>query len=126
ADSVGPNAAEWSRRSSSRRSNAPQSSQQPHPVQAQLPLPPLLSQALVAFTVEFDNEAERTLPHRTTDHGPSGPADGDPKPWLGSMVMGGNCMRHVTAEPITVANLLSRARTGTNLDGMRRWGYLTI
>src|SRR5262249_26736392 len=37
-----------------------------------------------------------------------------------------NCMRYVTAEPITVAGLLARARTRTNLDGMRRWGYLTI
>jgi len=126
ADSAGPNAAERPQCSSPRRSTAPQSSQQPHPVQAQLPLAALLSQALVAFTIECDNEAEHTLPHRTTHHGPSGPADGDPKPWLVSMVMWENCMRHVTAEPITVANLLARARTGTNLDGMRRWGYLTI
>ncbi len=35
-------------------------------------------------------------------------------------------MRFVTDEPITVAELLTRARTGTNLDGMRRWGYITI
>ena len=35
-------------------------------------------------------------------------------------------MRHVTDEPITVGELVTRARTGTNLDGMRRWGYITI
>ena len=107
-------------------STAPGSSQQPHPAPARLPLPALLSRALVAFTIEFDNEAEHTLPHRTTNHGPSGPAGGDPKPWLVSLVMWENCMRYVTAEPITVANLLARARTATNLDGMRRWGYITI
>ena len=35
-------------------------------------------------------------------------------------------MRHVTDQPITVGELQARARTGTNLDGMRRWGYITI
>ena len=35
-------------------------------------------------------------------------------------------MRHVTGEPITVGDLEARARTGTNLDGMRRWGYITV
>ena len=35
-------------------------------------------------------------------------------------------MRYVTDEPITVGGLEARARTGTNLGGMRRWGYITI
>jgi methyltransferase (TIGR00027 family) len=91
-----------------------------------LPLSALLSQALVAFTIEFDNEAEHRLPHRTTSHGTSGPGDGAPKLWLVSLAMWENCMRHVTGEPITVGDLEARARTGTNLDGMRRWGYVTI
>ena len=91
-----------------------------------LPLSALLSQALVAYTIEFDNEAERRLPHRTTSHGASGPADGAPAPWLVSLAMWENCMRYVTGEPITVGDLEARARTGTNLDGMRRWGYITI
>ena len=91
-----------------------------------LPLSALLSQALVAFTIEFDNEAEHRLPHRTTSHGMSGPGDGDPKPWLVSLAMWENCMRYVTGEPITAGDLEARARTGTNLDGMRRWGYITI
>jgi methyltransferase (TIGR00027 family) len=93
-----------------------------------LPLSALLSQALVAFTIEFDNEAEHRLPHRTTSHGASGPGPGDgaPAPWLVSLAMWENCMRYVTDEPITVGDLEARARTGTNLDGMRRWGYITI
>jgi len=33
-----------------------------------LPLPTLLSHALVAFTIEFDNESEHQLPHRTTNN----------------------------------------------------------
>ena len=37
-----------------------------------------------------------------------------------------NCLRFVTDQPITVHELETLARTGTNLDGMRRWGYLTI
>jgi hypothetical protein len=78
---------------------------------------------LVAFTIEFDNEGEHQIPHHTTNYGPSGHGDGA---WLVSMVMWENCMRFVTDEPITVAELLTRTRTGTNLDGMRRWGYITI
>jgi methyltransferase (TIGR00027 family) len=93
------------------------------PREGPLPLPALLSQALVAFTIEFDNEAEHSLPHRTTDHGPGWSGDGA---WLVSLVMWENCMRYVTGEPLTVGDLLARARTGTNLDGMRRWGYVTI
>src|SRR5438034_306366 len=50
-----------------------------------LPLSALLSQALVAYTIEFDNEAEHRLPHRTTSHGASGPGDGAPVPWLVSL-----------------------------------------
>jgi methyltransferase (TIGR00027 family) len=88
-----------------------------------LPLSALLSQALVAFTIEFDNEAEHTLPHRTTSHGPGFSGDGA---WLVSLVMWENCMRFVTEEPVTAGELVARARTETNLDGMRRWGYVTI
>ena len=100
-----------------------------HPPQGHdgaLPLSALLSQALVAYTIEFDNEAEHRLPHRTTGHGTSGPGDGAPAPWLVSLAMWENCMRYVTGDPITVGDLEARARTGTNLDGMRRWGYITI
>jgi len=86
-----------------------------------LPLSALLSQALVAFTIEFDNAAERQIRHRTTRHG--GPRNGV---WLVSMAMWLNCMRYVGADPIRVRDVASLARCGTNLDGMRRWGYLTL
>jgi hypothetical protein len=35
-------------------------------------------------------------------------------------------MRYVADEPMTAGELEARARIRTNLDGMRRWGYLTI
>jgi hypothetical protein len=44
----------------------------------------LLSRALVAFTIEADNEAEHRMPHRTTSQGRSA---GAPGPWLVSLVM---------------------------------------
>ena len=109
-----------------RRPPAPEPPRPPRGAQRSLPLSALLSQALVAFTIEFDNEAEHRLPHRTTSHGSSGRGDGAPAPWLVSLAMWENCMRHVTGEPVTVGDLEARARTGTNLDGMRRWGYITI
>jgi len=93
------------------------------PPQAPVSLSALLSQALVAFTIEFDNEAEHVIPHRTTNFGSAGHGEGT---WLVSMVMWENCMRFVAEEPVTVGELLRLARTRTNLDGMRRWGYLTI
>jgi hypothetical protein len=83
----------------------------------------LLSQALVAFTIECDNEAEHRLPHRTTNFGAGRQGAGA---WLVSLAMWENCLRFVTDQPITVGELETLARTGTNLDGMRRWGYVTI
>ena len=90
---------------------------------AALPLSALLSQALVAFTIEADNEAEHRLPHRTSDLGREA---GSPPgaPWLTSLLMYANCLRHLPDTGITVAELQARARTGTNLDGMRRWRYV--
>jgi methyltransferase (TIGR00027 family) len=91
----------------------------------ELPLSALLSHALVAYTIEFDNEAERLLPHRTQSYGVPAGAPRD-APWLTSLVMWANCLRYVPDEGITVARLRELARTGTNLDGMRRWGYVTL
>ena len=122
--SAGPRASQASapsERSKPSRTSASPGPSAPRP--GALPLSALLSQALVAYTIESDNEAEHRLPHRTTDHGASGHGDG---PWLVSLVMWENCLRHVTDQPITVGELETRARTGTNLDGMRRWGYITI
>ena len=96
----------------------------PAPVTGPLPISALLSQALVAFTIEWDNEAEHRSPHRTTNYGrpPGAPA----APWLTSLVIWANCLRFLPDDGITVAGLRDLARTGTNLDGMRRWGYLTF
>ncbi len=90
-------------------------------VTSRLPLPALLSQALVAFTIEFDNAAEQQIQHYTTRHGGS-----RRDVWLVSMAMWLNCMRYVGTDPVKVADIASLARCGTNLDGMRRWGYLTL
>jgi len=87
-----------------------------------LPLTTLLSQALVAFTIEFDNEAEHRMPHRTT----RGRDPGLRGLWLVSMAMWLNCMQYLTGEPMLVTELELQARTGTNLDGMRRWGYVVL
>jgi DNA-binding MarR family transcriptional regulator len=93
-------------------------------VAAGLPLSTLLSQALVAFTIEFDNEFERQMPHRTTNHGST--AGARPGPWLVSLVMWSNCMQFVGEEGLTVRELERRARTQTNWDGMQRWGYIVV
>ncbi len=93
-----------------------------------LGFPTLLSHALVAFTVEFDNEAERRLPHRTTDYGHAYGHAGVSlhAPWLVSMAMWFNCMRWLEDDGLTVRELENRARTPTNLGGMERWGYVTV
>ncbi|MGB7171542.1 MAG: hypothetical protein WBD32_21225, partial [Acidobacteriaceae bacterium] len=86
-----------------------------------LPLTTLLSFALVAFTIEFDNEAEHRQPYRTSDHG--GPASA---PWLVSMAMFLNCLQFVSAQGTAQRELERQARTRTNWDGMRRWGYIYL
>ncbi len=88
-----------------------------------LPLSALLSAALVAFTIEFDNAAELAIPNRTTDHAHAPPSGGV---WLVSMAMWLNCMRYVGDEPVTLGEVARLARARTNLDGMRRWGYVTV
>ena len=86
-----------------------------------LPLSALLSQALVAFTIEFDNEFEHISPHRTSRFGGS-PLD----PWLVSMAMYLNCMRFVTDEGVTAREVEQLARTKTNWAGMLRWGHISV
>ena len=88
------------------------------------PLLTRLSHVLVAYTIEFDNEFERQMPHRTTNYGAT---SGAPHaPWLVSLAMYVNCMQHVGEKGLTVAELERLARTKTNLDGMRRWGYVVF
>lgn len=91
---------------------------------AGLPLPALLAHALVAFIIEFDNEFEHRMPHRTTLRGQAtGVRTG---PWLVSMAMWYTCMRFVGDEGIRAGELENLARTGTNLNGMQRWGYIVV
>jgi len=89
-----------------------------------LPLSALLSHVLVAFTIEFENEFERQMPYRTTKYGST--TDSRYAPWLVSLVMWSNCMQFVGVEGVTVAELQRLALTGTNLDGLRRWGYIVV
>jgi DNA-binding MarR family transcriptional regulator len=84
----------------------------------------LLSHALVAFTIEADNEAEHRLPHTTQDYGRSAGTEAC-APWLTSLVMWANCLRYVPDDGIALGAMREAARTGTNVDGMRRWGYVT-
>jgi hypothetical protein len=91
----------------------------------QLPLPALLSAAFVAFTVELDNAFEQRMSDRRTAarraRGQAGHG-----PYLVSVAMWANCLRYVTDEGITVQEVERRARTHANLDGVRRWGYVTL
>lgn len=96
-----------------------------------LPLPALLSQALVAFTIECDNEFEHRMPHRTTRFGSTPGAEGGP--WLISMAMWAHCLRHVPEDGIPAGEFARRAGLSRNgaemiLKRMRRraWGYLDI
>ena len=91
-------------------------------MRAGLPLPSLLSQALVAFTIEFDNEYEHRMPHRTS----RGPAAHSPRgPWLVSQAMWANFMQYVTAAGVPLRELSGLARI-TNLPGLERWGYVVV
>ncbi|MGI8715650.1 MAG: hypothetical protein ACR2NR_21210 [Solirubrobacteraceae bacterium] len=95
-----------------------------------LPLSALLSQALVAFVIEFDNAFEHEMPHRTTNHGAS--ADSPDAPWLVSLAMWVHCMRDVPSEGIGTRDLARAA--GLDARGARMvfkrmsrwWGYLEI
>lgn len=81
----------------------------------------LLSQALVAFTIELDNEAERRLSHKTAIGG------GNPHDvWMTSAAMYLNCLKWLPEEGLSLGELERRARTPTNVDGMRRWGYVRV
>jgi len=91
---------------------------------ARIPLATLLAQALVAYTIEFDNAAEERLAHWTTAQGRA--AGGPQATWLVSMAMWFNCMRWLPEDGLTLRELERRARTPTNLHGMQRWGYVRM
>jgi hypothetical protein len=89
------------------------------------PLSTLVSQTLVAFTIETDNEFEAAMPHRTA----ASRAAGEPPhgPWLVSLAMWFNFLRHVDEEGVTLREL--ERRTGVTkiaTAGMERWSYVTL
>jgi DNA-binding MarR family transcriptional regulator len=87
-----------------------------------LPLPTLLSRLLIAFTIEFDNEAEHRLEHRTTLGAAGGTRRG---PWLVSQAMWANFMQFVGGDGVPLHEVDDLARI-TNLAGLQRWGYITL
>ena len=91
------------------------------------PLPTLLSQVLIAFTIEFDNEAEQRMVHRTTMGRADAARTGEAQrgPWLVSLPMWANFMRFVDPGGVPMSDLAGLAAI-TNLAGLRRWGYITI
>jgi hypothetical protein len=99
-------------------------------INTRTPPPILLSQALAGFIIEFDNEAEHQMPHRTTDYGSTSvPLRG---PWLLSMVLWMKFIRFILDEGISVGELQRLARLDNK--GVRAWltrlskwwGYLTV
>jgi hypothetical protein len=87
-----------------------------------MPLSALLSQALVAYTIEFDNEFEQRMPHRTS----TGPAAASKTgPWLVSMAMWSNFMGLLPADGRRFGEMDREIRL-TNLAGLERWGYVTV
>jgi DNA-binding MarR family transcriptional regulator len=93
-------------------------------IDSALPLPTLLSQALVAFTVVFDNEFEHRMPHRTTSQGTT--SRSRHARWLTSLVMWSSCLRYVGSDGLPVREVQRLAGTTSNLAGLERWGYITV
>jgi hypothetical protein len=80
-----------------------------------LPITSLLSQVLVALTIETDNEYEHRAPR-------AGGA------WLTSTAMYVNFLRFVPADGVRMAEVAAKAGASTPVHpayhGMRRWGYV--
>jgi DNA-binding MarR family transcriptional regulator len=90
-------------------------------VARELPLPALLSHALVAFTIEFDNEFEHQLLAGTSR----------PPVFLTSLAMWSNYMRFVPPDGIPTDALAAAARVTpahlkSRLNGLARWGYVSV
>ena len=89
---------------------------------ARLALPTLLSQVLVAFTIECDNESEHRIAHSTTRGQASDSRRG---PWLVSQAMWANFMQFIDADGVPLSEVEGLAAI-TNLAGMKRWGYVVV
>ena len=89
-----------------------------------MPLPAQLSAAFVAMAIEIDNAAEQRIAHRTTSFGGSGDRG---SVWLTSIAMWFTAVRALVEEDgLTVAEVRERTGLDTNVDGLRRWGYVTV
>lgn len=82
-------------------------------------LPAALSWALLAFTIELDNEFEHRMPNRTADRPDSRGV------WLASMAMWSNFVRLVPPDGVPLSSVEANARI-TNLGGLQRWGYVDV
>ena len=89
-----------------------------------IPLATMLSHTLVAWTIEADNAFELRMPHRTTTGRQRGEAMRGP--WLVSFPMYVHCVRHLTADGVTLGELEDRARVLGPVAGLERWGYVTV
>ena len=74
----------------------------------------------MAFTIEFDNEFEHRIPHRTKDR-----VVGGGGPWLVSQAMWSNFLQYVRPEGMPLRQLAVQARLIT-LTGIQRWGYVKV
>ncbi|HET6328344.1 MAG TPA: hypothetical protein VFG04_26920, partial [Planctomycetaceae bacterium] len=86
---------------------------------SELPLSALLSQVLVAFTIEFDNEFEQRMAE-----------SGFPGARL-SLVLWSNLIRFIPRKGITVGDLTRKAiasqeRIKHHLGCLERWGYVVL
>jgi DNA-binding MarR family transcriptional regulator len=94
------------------------------------PLSTLLSQVLVAYTVELDNQFELRFPHHTTDTDTDtddNTSRSDPTPWLVSYFCWANVLQYVGPDGLSVAALREQARTThLLLEGLRRWRYVRL
>ena len=94
-----------------------------------LPLPTLLSQPLVAYTIEVDHLYETRMPHRTAETRHSGePRTG---PLLTSYAMWTSFLRYVgdggrSLREIREAASITSKTLHVVTNGMERWGYVTL
>ncbi|MGH7727462.1 MAG: hypothetical protein ACREM2_01550 [Vulcanimicrobiaceae bacterium] len=84
------------------------------------PLSVLLSQTLIAYTIEFDNEAERRI--AAADSG---------RRCVVSLVMWANFMQFVGEDGVSVESLearggMCRGSFRACLTGLERWGYIAV
>jgi DNA-binding MarR family transcriptional regulator len=96
----------------------------------EIALSEMLSKLLVAYTIEYDNEFEHAIPHRTAMFGEGGPEptatdSGEPvrRLWQASLAMWSNFMRYVPPDGVPVAQI---DQLPANRPGLERWGYITV